>query len=219
MSKKSLKQHWQENKGFVLFIALMFVFRSAIADWNHVPSGSMEPTIRIGDRLLVDKMAYDLRVPFTHVSLWKLGDPERGDIIIFDSEIQDKRMVKRVVAVPGDTIEMRNNIVFINGQPLQYEHQPLDQYQQAFIEDLKGIKHRINIAGYGYRESFEPVMIPEGYYFGMGDNRNNSADSRVIGLIPRGEIVGKSEKVIVSFDYDDNYLPRSDRWITPLDPE
>lgn len=75
---------WKENKSFILFLALMFVFRSAIADWNEVPTGSMKPTIIEGDRILVNKMAYDIRVPFTHIPLVKLADPDRGDIIIFD---------------------------------------------------------------------------------------------------------------------------------------
>ncbi len=219
MKKETLTKLWKENKGFILFIALMFVFRSAIADWNHVPSGSMEPTIRIGDRLLVDKMAYDIRVPFTNISLWKLDDPERGDIIIFDSEITGKRMVKRVVGMPGDEVAMRNNILIINGKIMQYQDYAISEYDQAYIENLLGIEHQINIKGSSRLQNFGPEIVPEGHYFAMGDNRNNSSDSRVIGAIPRGEIVGKSERVIVSFDYNDYYLPRSDRWLTPLDPE
>lgn len=219
MKKETFAKLWKENKGFILFIALMFVFRSAIADWNHVPSGSMEPTIRIGDRLLVDKMAYDIRVPFTNISLWKLDDPERGDIIIFDSEITGKRMVKRVVGMPGDEVAMRNNILIINGKIMQYQDYAISEYDQAYIENLLGIEHQINIKGSSRLQNFGPEIVPEGHYFAMGDNRNNSSDSRVIGAIPRGEIVGKSERVIVSFDYNDYYLPRSDRWLTPLDPE
>ncbi len=219
MKKETFTKLWKENKGFILFIALMFVFRSAIADWNHVPSGSMEPTIRIGDRLLVDKMAYDIRVPFTNISLWKLDDPERGDIIIFDSEITGKRMVKRVVGMPGDEVAMRNNILIINGKIMQYQDYAISEYDQAYIENLLGIEHQINIKGSSRLQNFGPEIVPEGHYFAMGDNRNNSSDSRVIGAIPRGEIVGKSERVIVSFDYNDYYLPRSDRWLTPLDPE
>lgn len=84
--RKWVLKAWKENKSFLLFIALMFVFRSAVADWNEVPTGSMKPTIVEGDRILVNKLAYDIRVPFTHIPLLKISDPARGDIIIFDSK-------------------------------------------------------------------------------------------------------------------------------------
>ena len=92
MRKLELGLLWKENKTFVIFITLMLVFRSALADWNTVPTGSMKPTILEGDRIAVNKMAYDLRVPFTTISLIKLADPERGDIVVFDSKASDKRL-------------------------------------------------------------------------------------------------------------------------------
>lgn len=94
MLKKVMRQV-KHHRQFILFIGLMLVFRSAVADWNHVPSGSMLPTIVQGDRILVNKLAYDLRLPFTHVSLMKLADPERGDIITFDSAKADKKQIGR----------------------------------------------------------------------------------------------------------------------------
>src|SRR5215208_5826666 len=111
----SLSKVWKENKSLLVFLALMFVFRSSFADWNTVPTGSMKPTILEGDRLLVNKMAYDIRIPFTHVSLYEVGDPVRGDIVIFDSKAANTKLVKRVVGVPGDVVELRDNILFING--------------------------------------------------------------------------------------------------------
>jgi len=107
--KNTLIRLYKENRPFLLFLMLMFVFRSSFADWNTVPTGSMKPTILEGDRILVNKMAYDLRVPFMHISMLKLADPERGDIIIFDSRASGKKLVKRVVGVPGDVIELINN--------------------------------------------------------------------------------------------------------------
>ena len=116
-----ISSYWKDNRSFLLFILLMMVFRSAIADWNDVPTGSMKPTIIEGDRILVNKMAYDLRVPFTHIPLLKRADPVRGDIIIFDSSAADKRLVKRVIGLPGEVIAMRNNRLIINGRQLAYQ--------------------------------------------------------------------------------------------------
>src|SRR5690606_32133834 len=91
-----------------------------VADWNDVPSGSMEPTIIVGDRLVINKMAYDLRVPFTTISLQHRADPVRGDIIIFESAVAEKRLVKRVIGIPGDRISMIDNHLVVNGKPLSY---------------------------------------------------------------------------------------------------
>ncbi len=213
-----LTKIWKENRSLAVFLLLMFVFRSSIADWNEVPTGSMKPTILEGDRILVQKMAYDLRVPFTHISLHKFADPQRGDIIAFDSEASDKRLVKRVVGVPGDTVELVDNILHINGQRLAYQdirssgHIITDR-----LEHLPGADHIIRVHKEGsFLSSFRPVTVPTGYYLAMGDNRDNSADSRVIGLIPRNEIVGRSETVVISLDYDNYYLPRSERFLHDL---
>ncbi len=203
----------RENRGFILFIGLMLIFRSTIADWNEVPTGSMKPTIVEGDRIWVNKMAYDIRVPFTLVSLHKISDPKHSDIIIFDSKISDKRLVKRVVAVPGDLIEMRNNILTINGKTLDYDITP----SGYVIEGLFDEQHRVRIdAPNGYASNFPQVRVPEDHYFVLGDNRNNSADSRFIGFVPRHEIVGRSRSVVLSFNYDNFYIPRSDRFFHTL---
>lgn len=213
--KLRLLKIWNENKSLVVFIALMFVFRSAFADWNHVPTGSMKPTILIGDRILVNKMAYDIRLPFTHISLVKLADPARGDIVVFDSKISAKRLVKRVVGIPGDVVAMKNNVIYINGQRLTYFSSGPGVGDK--IEDLMGVVHfiRTNPSG-GRYSSFDPVKVPAGQYLALGDNRDNSADSRVNGFIPRNEIVGRSRSVVMSFNYDNHYIPRSDRFFHTL---
>jgi signal peptidase I len=212
-----LARFWKENRSLAVFIALMFVFRSSIADWNEVPTGSMKPTILEGDRILVDKMAYDLRVPFTHISLHKIADPQRGDIIVFDSEASDKRLVKRVVGVPGDTVRLEDNVLYINGQRLSYREIRSSDHLAERYEYLPGAEHKIRVHKKGsFLSSFRPQTVPPGYYLALGDNRDNSADSRVIGLIPRDEIVGRSEKVVVSLDYDNYYLPRSERFLLKL---
>ena len=208
---------WKDNKGFIFFLILMFAFRSTFADWNTVPTGSMKPTILIGDRILVNKMAYNIHFPFTHFSLLKLADPERGDIIVFDSEVSDKRLVKRVVGMPGDRVELLGNQLIISGKALAYESLSNNASSSDYQEDLLGVKHtiRVNNSGSPY-SSFDTVIVPEGHYLAMGDNRDNSADSRVIGFIPRAEIVGRSSTVVLSFNYDNYYIPRSGRYLQTL---
>ena len=209
----------KENKGLFIFIILMSVFRSGVADWNVVPTGSMKPTIVEGDRILVNKMAYDIRIPFTHISLVKRADPERGDIVVFDSEQSGKRLVKRVIGIPGDIVEMKNNVLIINGQNITYRDMHPSVAGRDKVEDLLGIKHivRINEAEKSYFSTFKPVSVPEGHYLVLGDNRDNSADSRVIGFIPRQEIVGRSRSVVLSLNYENYYMPRSERFFQPLD--
>ncbi|MGP9801999.1 signal peptidase I [Rheinheimera sp. NSM] len=223
MSK--IKQLWRDNRGIIVFLSLMFVFRSAVADWNDVPTGSMQPTIQIGDRILVNKMAYDLRLPFTTVSLVKRADPQRGDIVIFASEAADDRLVKRVVGVPGDVVAMQHNVLSINGAQLAYNesdqalqaYSATDESSRLLSEQLGGITHTVKLASFATgRDSFAPVRVPQGHYLVLGDNRDNSADSRVIGFVPRNEIVGRASSVLFSLDYDNYYLPRSGRFLAAL---
>lgn len=204
----------RENRGLILFIFLMLVFRSSFADWNVVPTGSMKPTILEGDRIWVNKMAYDLRVPFTAISLYEFADPQRGDIVVFDSEAADTRLVKRVIGIPGDAVELRNNRLYINGIAARYA--PVMESQDALQlqEEIDGLIHRMQVAR-RFRSaaaSFGPMTVPPEHYLVLGDNRDNSADSRVIGFVPRREIVGRSGGVVISLDYDNYYLPRTDRF-------
>jgi signal peptidase I len=220
-----IKQFWRNNRGFVVFIGVMLVFRSAVADWNDVPSGSMQPTIEIGDRILVNKMAYDLRVPFSTVSLFKLADPKRGDIVIFASKAADNRLVKRVVGLPGDVVAMQHNVVTINGEQLTYTEADLalDKAEAAAMSDmllteqLGSVAHPVKLAPLSSGlANFVPVQVPAGHYLVLGDNRDNSADSRVIGFVPRHEIVGRAGKVLFSLNYNNYYMPRSERFLATL---
>ena len=208
-----MKHFWKENRSFIVFLALMFCFRSAIADWNDVPSGSMKPTLIEGDRIGLNKMAYDLRVPFTHISLYKIADPARGDIAIFDSKVADKRLVKRVIGVPGDTVAMRYNRLIINGKALTYTAAANGDW----LEQLPGKAHivRLDPNAQAYA-NFDSVVVPEDQYLMLGDNRDQSADSRVIGFVPRSEFVGRSRSVVMSLDYENYLLPRSERFFKEL---
>lgn len=195
-----------------MFLSLMCVFRSAVADWYEVPTGSMKPTIVEGDRIFTDKMAYDLRVPFTKISLAKLAEPQAGDIIVFDSVAADNRLIKRVIGVPGDRVALVNNQLVINGKKLKYDPVSETAIDRVEIENLNGIKHAVKLSKERTKmQSFESITIPDDMYLAMGDNRDNSADSRVIGLVPRSELLGRAKRVIVSLDYNNYYLPRKER--------
>ncbi|WP_321788296.1 MULTISPECIES: signal peptidase I [Paraburkholderia] len=218
---------WKENKGFIAFLFLMTVFRSAVADWNVVPSGSMLPTIQVGDRILVDKMAYDIRVPLTHFTLVRLHNPSRGDIVTIQSSAAHELLVKRVIGLPGDSVEMRDNILFINGSQVNYRELKGDEFSESsasrgeyYSEVIDGTSaHIIRLLpnAPSPRESFGPVVVPPGKYLMLGDNRDNSADSRYFGFFPRNEIMGKAKRVAYSLNPAHYYLPRYERLGRSLD--
>lgn len=211
---------WREWRGFLLFLFLMCAFRSSFADIYYVPSGSMQPTVLVGDRLLTDKMAYDLRLPFTGVVLWHRAEPRRGDIVTLYSPEDGKRLVKRVVGVPGDVIAMRGDKLCIDGQPLSYlppgaEEGAVSLDASADVvarEDLKGRMHQVMfIPDRLALRDFGPVTVPAGEYFVMGDNRDDSKDSRYIGFIRERAITGRVFAVAYSLDPARHYLPRLTR--------
>ncbi|MBP7828781.1 MAG: signal peptidase I [Kiritimatiellae bacterium] len=215
------------GRDLALVLGIMIPFRSSIADWNHVPSGSMKPTILECERILVNKLAYDLKVPLTTRHLAEWGQPARGDIVVFNSPRDGTRLVKRVIGLPGDVIELRNNRLIINGESVPYER--ADERTGAFLsaaeraegelarECLGGLDHTVMaIPGTPALRSFGPVAVPEGRYLVLGDNRDNSADSRYFGFVERRAIVGRASAVVVSFDPDRHYRPRFGRWFTTL---
>lgn len=207
-NKQPLHNIYREYRSTALFVFIFFCIRSSFADWSPVPTGSMVPTIIEGDVITINKAAYDIRVPFTHISLLKTGEPVRGDIVVFDSKVSDKRLVKRVIGLPGDHIAMKNNQLIINGKPVQYETS-----NDGLVEHLDGKSHKIYLfeAADPAYQSFTEVKVPEGHYLMLGDSRDNSADSRVIGFVPRKELVGRAGGVAISFDMNNFYLPRKNR--------
>ena len=215
------------NKSILVFLALMLVFRSALADWMFVPTGSMNPTIVEGDRILVNKVAFGLRIPFTTIRLTQGDDPRRGDVVIFDSPKDGVTLVKRVIGMPGDTVAMRDEQLIVNGVAVDYkdsaqgEDDLPDATRQAFhelrVEALVEKSHPIMILpNRSAARNFAPVTIPDGQYLMLGDNRDNSEDSRYIGLVPRKSIVGRAYAVAYSLDRDHWYRPRLDRTFTAL---
>ncbi len=222
------RQLWRKEIRPLLILALvLFSIRSSLADWNDVPTGSMKPTIVEGDRVFVNKLAYDLKVPFTtwHIAEW--SNPQRGDIVVFYSPHDGKRLVKRVVGLPGDSLELRNEGLILNGEPVEYKPiaqellrdiAPADLARSIFaIEQLPGRTHAIAaIPAVQALRNFGPFRVPDGHYFMMGDNRDDSFDSRYYGAVGRQQIVGHATAIVLSFDRKNYWVPRWRRSFTSL---
>ena len=225
---EKLRAAWRNYRGTLLFLCLMLGFRSAWADWVTVPTGSMNPTIIEGDRVLVDKHVFGLRVPFTRVHLTAGEDPGRGDIVVFDSPADGISLVKRVVGVPGDVVALEGDRLTVNGHPASYSPGDLDglrgllaataaEHPLLLRESGLGPPHEVMLLpGRPARRSLDAVVVPDGMYFMLGDNRDNSADSRYFGFVPRRDIIGRATRVLVSLNPDRYYAPRSERFLRPL---
>jgi signal peptidase I len=219
---------WRETKPLLLTIVILTAVRSAIADWNDIPTGSMNPTIVQGDRVFVNKLAYDLKVPYTTWHLAQWSNPKRGDIVVFFSPADGQRLVKRVVGVPGDKIELANDRLLINGQRSKYEplpsetgrDVPTDQdgprvYAQERADGMPAHPVTMLLQRLALR-TFGPLTVPQGKYFMMGDNRDNSNDSRYWGTVDRNRIVGRASMVVISLDRQHYFEPRWHRFFTDL---
>lgn len=224
---KGLKGVIAGNKGFLFFLFGMLLVRSAIADWYDVPSGSMYPTLMIGDRVVADRLAYDVKLPFTDVIITHLVDPQRGDIVTFTSPEDGERLIKRIVGLPGDVVEMRGEVLIINGEKASYSPAPDDIARQiapdysgqqlVLDENILGNRRQIIVMPERVAlRSFGPVTVPEGQYLMLGDNRDASKDSRYIGFVRRELITGQAKRVAFSLDKEQYYLPRSERFGTAL---
>lgn len=223
-----LMREWVMPIGLV--IAVMAPIRASIADWNDVPSGSMRPTILEGDRIYVNKLAYGLRVPFTTTWLTRWDTPHRGEIVTFASPADGIRLVKRVVGIPGDTVRMEGNRLFINGVAADY--QITDPHAAATLPNGApipvvlaeeaapngGATHAITLTPnlFNAKQSFAEITVPEGMYFMLGDNRDQSNDSRFIGFVPEADIYGRSGYVALSVDPQGGYMPRWDRFFSEM---
>ena len=217
----------KEIAPMLILAAILFSIRSSLADWNDVPTGSMKPTILEGDRVFVNKLAYDLKVPFTtwHIAEW--SNPHRGDIVVFFSPQDGQRLVKRVIGLPGDTLELRNNVLVLNDQPVEYkpiaeellrdlevqERVSNDYVAEQLAEQPHAIAANPNLPS---KRNFGPIKVPAYHYFMMGDNRDNSFDSRYYGSVPRRQIVGRATSVVMSLDRANYWIPRWHRFFSSL---
>jgi signal peptidase I len=219
-ARKSLAREYTESIGGAILVALLL--RAFVFEPFHIPSGSMIPTLLVGDFIFVNKMSYGLRIPFTDpAKVHKIaeGGPKRGDVVVFASPKQpDVDLVKRVIGLPGDKIEVRDNVVYLNGvqQPRtedgDYVYTERSEYSEVesevvtrkYVENLEGIQHPILVRkdAQAFIRNSGPFHVPAGSVFVMGDNRDNSADSRVdggIGYIPFSYIKGRASVIWISF--------------------
>jgi signal peptidase I len=218
-----LRRFWREWLRPLLAVAVVLgSFRSAIADWNDVPSGSMIPTILEGDRVFVDRIAYDLKIPFTTKRLAHWSDPIRGDVVVLVSPYDGRRLLKRVVAVPGDVLSVQHGRLTINGEEARYAPVGTDArrligreaeaFQALAVESIAGRSHLV-LRG---REDWGPIVVPEGRYFLMGDHRDDSFDSRYWGFAERRLILGRVTAVALSVDLHHGWRPRWQRFFSAV---
>ncbi|HBE91603.1 MAG TPA: signal peptidase I [Gammaproteobacteria bacterium] len=196
-------------KAFFPVILIVFVLRSFVAEPFRIPSGSMLPTLNIGDFILVNKFSYGLRLPVANVKLVGLDDPARGDVMVFRFPHDPKmHFVKRVVGIPGDTVETRAGELYINGDLMKQTPDGQYEFKNGFkrnvkldklTEDLDGIEHNILLDRTRRSQNMKQV-VPEGQYFVMGDNRNYSNDSRYWGFVPDKNVVGKAFFIWFAWD-------------------
>ena len=226
MAALRLWQNWV--KPILVVVVVLGSLRSSVADWNDVPTGSMKPTILEGDRIVVNKLAYDLKVPFAGWEIVRWGDPRRGDVVVCYSPEDGIRLVKRVIGLPGDRVEMRDNQLIINGEPAGYgplaadtvaQIDPAEQVQHGFAsERIDSRSHAImTTPAVPARRHMAPVTVPQGHYLVLGDNRDLSRDSRWFGFVPRDQIAGRAFGIAISLNRNHSYLPRWHRFGHGLD--
>jgi signal peptidase I len=209
---------WQ---GLLALLLVILLVRASVVDWNYVPSRSMAPTILPGDRILVDKLAFAVTLPFSNQALLRWATPQRWDIVTFRAPTTGVLMVKRVVGLPGDTVSWQSGRLRINDQQADYAAIPAEDWSSAWAQALHGQNLFRETLGkhsaYILRDpqpsdtvsgSFSATLVPQGHYLVMGDNRDNSGDFRVFGFVSETAITGKAYRVLFSLDPQHYYLPR-----------
>ncbi|MDF1565717.1 MAG: signal peptidase I [Deltaproteobacteria bacterium] len=192
-------ERWRGYLREVVFLGLLVLSvlsaRSSLADHYYVPTGSMLPTVEEGDHLVVNKLAYGVRVPFTELYLWRFEGPRRGDVVVLESPSDGIILLKRVVALPGDRVRVQGGHLFIDGREM-----PVEADGDTLLEDLDGVRHQIRLVPDGGEglsrlthgaDANGEAVVPEGTYLVMGDNRGQSRDGRAFGWVRREAILGQ----------------------------
>ncbi len=213
-NREKSKGFWDTLKAILIAVAIAFAFRYSVAQPYKIPSGSMIPTLKIGDFIFVSKLAYGLKLPlpFTNYNLITWGQPKRGDVVVFVYPPEPNLdFIKRVVGTSGDTVELKDDILFVNGQEMSrtpvsdrsviddLTPAPMNQAARLYKENLSGKEH-FTMELFPFPENFGPVTVPKGQLFMMGDNRDNSKDSRVWGFLPIDNIRGRALFTWLSID-------------------
>lgn len=195
MSKQKSKLR-EYIEAILLAIVIAFFIRTFVIQAYKIPSGSMKPTLQIGDHILVSKFNYGVKLPFLRSTLIPIGTPKRGDILVFIyPEDRSKDFIKRLIGLPGDTIEIRNKKILLNGLPLNDAH-------GVYVDNL------IIPASVQPRDNFGPVTVPAESIFVMGDNRDESYDSRFWGFVKMQDVLGKALIIYWSWNQEDTWV----RW-------
>ena len=177
--RKSVLREYVE--AIVIAVVLALFIRTFVVQAFKIPSGSMKPTLLVGDHILVNKFIYGIKIPFTDKTLIKLGEPKREDVVVFKYPLDPKKdYIKRVIGLPGDKVELVNKVLFINGKVIDDPH--------------------ASYSLYGNLRNFGPVTVPAHHLFVMGDNRDESSDSRVWGFVPYANLKGKAFLIYWSWD-------------------
>ncbi len=196
MTKKPKSKVQEYAEAIIIAILIAFFIRTFVVQAFKIPSGSMKPTLLIGDHILVSKFIYGVKIPYFRNTLIPVRDPKRGEIIVFIyPEDRSKDFIKRVIGIAGDTIEIRSKQIFLNGMPYEDKH---GVYVDGFV--IPGAIQP--------RDNFGPVTVPKGTVFTMGDNRDQSYDSRFWGFVDLKDVMGKAYVIYWSWDKEE----RSVRW-------
>ena len=198
-------------RSFFPILLIVFLLRSFLFEPFRIPTGSLEPTLLMGDFILVNKYHYGIRLPVVHKKIYETASPQRGDIMVFRWPPNPSvDFIKRVIGLPGDRIKYINKELYVNGQKLPQEFlkdslaEGEDNQEwpvQEKNEDLLGLKHHVFIDNKKFAQDFDDIIVPPGMYFVMGDNRDDSADSRYWGFVPEKNIVGKAVMIWMSFEH------------------
>ncbi len=212
-------------EAIVMAVGIALVVRTFVIEPFKIPSGSMIPTLLVGDYLFVNKFSYGHRVPFSRMRVFMDEGPKRGDIAVFEYPRDPRKdYIKRIVGLPGDHIVYRNKRLFINGEAIGYEsdgvftyYNERDQLVESarFVEQLNGVNHPILVRTFTYSAPVEE-RVPAGHYFAMGDNRDNSNDSRFWGFVPAHRLVGRAVALFWSWGSREG-SPRWERLGQPVE--
>lgn len=205
--QKLLKEPWWVDyaRSFFPVLLVVLVVRSFIVEPFQIPSGSMRPTLEVGDFILVNKFAYGLRLPVVHTEILEVAEPERGDVMVFRFPSEPSvNFIKRVVGLPGDRIRYEGKQLYVNGEAVPkivLEEGPDASPQQVLLEEVMGeADYRVYNNPRDPGPQLRSVVVPEGHYFTMGDNRDHSNDSRYWGFVPEDNIVGRAFAVWMHWD-------------------